>query len=128
MERKERICSVCGKKYKFCPHCQEDSHKPMWFYSFCSYECHDIYNIASQFENGTIDIESANNKLNKLDISKVDDRTSYKKTIAKIMNTEKVVAEEKVITEKPAVKTVENNVEEEKSIKKPRTKKAKDVE
>ena len=57
MERKIRRCVVCGSEYKFCPRCNEDADKPLWYFTFCAEQCKNIYNITSGYEDGKITIK-----------------------------------------------------------------------
>ena len=145
MGKKYRICSVCHFNYDFCNHCNKDKDKPLWYFTFCSQNCHDIYEITSSFENGKIDADEAKLKLNNLNLSKLDNfGESYKKSINKIMSsvsvkenvvTEDVVAEERIeidldeqVVEKENNDTTEGVVEE-KVFRKSKNKRAKiDVE
>ena len=145
MGKKYRICSVCHFNYDFCNHCNKDKDKPLWYFTFCSQNCHDIYEITSSFENGKIDADEAKLKLDNLNLSKLDNfGESYKKSINKIMSsvsnkenviTEDVVAEERIeidldeqVVEKENNDVTENVVEE-KVLKKSRNKRTKnDVE
>ena len=145
MGKKYRICSVCHFNYDFCNHCNKDKDKPLWYFTFCSQNCHDIYEITSSFENGKIDADEAKLKLDNLNLSKLDNfGESYKKSINKIMSsvsvkenvvTEDVVAEERIeIDLDEQVVEKENNdvteeVVEEKVFRKSKNKRAKiDVE
>lgn len=137
LERKLRRCACCGTEYSFCPKCSEDKDKPLFYFTFCSENCKEIYNVTSQFENGQITSGEAQNQLKKLNLSRLDYLgTSYKNSINKIMNTVPVVSLEEDI-----IKTMDNTVEIEEvletsheeieeniSIKKPKNKRAKNVE
>ena len=145
MGKKYRICSVCHFNYDFCNHCNKDKDKPLWYFTFCSQNCHDIYEITSSFENGKIDADEAKLKLNNLNLSKLDNfGESYKKSIDKIMSSahvkndvivEDMITEENVddniekqVVEEENSKTTENVVEE-KVFRKSKNKRAKiDVE
>ena len=140
----EKICATCRSNYDFCPKCNRDKDKPLWYFTFCSQNCHDIYEITSSFENGKIDANEAKLKLDNLNLSKLDNfGESYKKSIDKIMSsvfirenviTEDVVVEETEINAVEQVDEKENNditeeVVEEKVFKKSKNKRAKiDVE
>lgn len=140
MGKKYRICSVCHFNYDFCNHCNKDKDKPLWYFTFCSQNCHDIYEITSSFENGKIDADEAKLKLDNLNLSKLDNfGESYKKSINKIMSS--VSVKENVVTEErneidldDQVVEKENNdateeVVEEKVFRKSRNKRTKiDVE
>ena len=131
MERKLRRCSVCGSEYRFCNRCPEDKDKPNWYFAFCSSNCKDIYDITSKFESGQIIEHEAKTQLEKLDLSKLSNfGTSYKSSISKIMKASSISTAKKEVN----IATIENTEiaennndvnDEEKSIKKPRSKKGK---
>ena len=142
----KKICATCRSEYDFCPKCNKDKDKPLWYFTFCSQNCHDIYETTSSFENGKIDADEAKLKLDNLNLSKLDNfGESYKKSIDKIMSSvsikESVITEDVVVTEekteinideqvveKENNKTTENVVED-KVFKKSKNKRAKiDVE
>lgn len=130
MERKLRRCAVCGSEYKFCPRCTEDKSKPLFYFTFCSENCRDIYDITSKFENGYITATNANTQFKKIDLAKLDNfGTSYKSSINKIMKSTTVITVGNVsdeIIEPTETTDVERNVvDEEKNIRKSRTKKTK---
>ena len=107
----EKICATCRSNYDFCPKCNRDKDKPLWYFTFCSQNCHDIYEITSSFENGKIDADEAKLKLDNLNLSKLDNfGESYKKSIDKIMSS--VSIKESVITEDVAVEETEINAVE----------------
>lgn len=142
----DKICATCRCSYNFCPKCNKDKDKPLWYFTFCSQNCHDIYEITSSFENGNINADEAKLRLNNLNLSKLDNfGESYKKSIDKIMSSayvkndvivEDMIAEENVddniekqVVEEENNKTTENVVVEEKVFRKSKNKRAKiDVE
>lgn len=94
MEKKTRICSTCGKEYKYCPKCREDADKPLWHFAWCSENCKTIYEITAAFEDGRITATEAKTQLDKLDLSRLEHfGTSYKETIARITE-ETIIAED----------------------------------
>lgn len=124
MERKLRTCAVCGTQYKFCNHCREDKNKPLWYFTFHSENCKDIYNITSDFENGEIDAKEAKEKLNKLNLSNLDNfGESYKKSINKINETStSTTAATKTEKKIETQQTIQKDVKEEKVFAKPKNK------
>ena len=107
----EKICATCRCSYNFCPKCNKDKDKPLWYFTFCSQNCHDIYETTSSFENGKIDADEAKLKLNNLNLSKLDNfGESYKKSINKIINSASI--KESVITEDVVVEETEINAVE----------------
>ena len=117
----EKICATCRSNYDFCPKCNRDKDKPLWYFTFCSQNCHDIYEITSSFENGKIDANEAKLKLNNLNLSKLDNfGESYKKSINKIMSSASVkndVVVEDIITEENVDDNIEKQVVEEENNK-----------
>lgn len=140
-----KICATCRSNYDFCPKCNKDKDKPLWYFTFCSQNCHDIYETTSNFENGKINADEAKLQLDGLNLSKLDNfGESYKKSINKIMSSvsvkENVITEDVVVEERIEIDTdeqvdeKENNViteevVEEKVFRKSKNKRAKiDVE
>lgn len=113
----EKICATCRSNYDFCPKCNRDKDKPLWYFTFCSQNCHDIYEITSSFENGNINADEAKLRLNNLNLSKLDNfGESYKKSINKIMSSASVkndVIVENMITEENVDDNIEKQVVEE---------------
>ena len=73
MEKLNRTCIICGKKYSYCNNCQRDSGKPTWYFIFDGQNCHDIYEVCTQYRDGEIDAKVAYEKISKLDISNIKD-------------------------------------------------------
>ena len=99
----DTLCATCRCSYNFCPKCNKDKDKPLWYFTFCSQNCHDIYDTTSKFEDGLIDASEAKSQLDNLNLSNLDNfGESYKKSINKIMSS--VSVKENVITEDVVVK------------------------
>lgn len=82
---KEKICAVCYKPYEYCPVCGKDKNKPTWMFTFCSENCHDIYLTTSSYANHKLTANKAKIKLDKLDLSGLNDfGGSYQNIIADI--------------------------------------------
>ena len=62
------VCSLAKPK---------DKDKPLWYFTFCSQNCHDIYEITSSFENGNINADEAKLRLNNLNLSKLNIYSKY---------------------------------------------------
>ena len=73
MEKLNRTCIICGKRYSYCNNCQRDSGKPTWYFIFDGQNCHDIYEVCTQYRDGEIDAKVAYEKISKLDISNIKD-------------------------------------------------------
>lgn len=107
----KKICATCRSEYDFCPKCNKDKDKPLWYFTFCSQNCHDIYETTSNFENGKINANDAKLQLDNLNLSKLDNfGESYKKSINKIINS--VSIKESVVTEDVVVEETEINAGE----------------
>ena len=70
-KKNNRTCIICGENYAYCPHCGEDANKPTWYFIFDGQNCHDIYEVCTQYRDGEIDVKSAYEKISKLDISNI---------------------------------------------------------
>lgn len=121
MGQKTRTCCVCGKEYKYCNKCSEDKNKPLWYFSFCSSNCKEIYDVTSKFENKQIEASGAKRRLDKLDLTNYKNfGNSYKSSIEKIKKlTQVVIKKTEVIEKKDAEEVLE---------KEPTKKVKKDVE
>lgn len=71
-----RVCSTCGQKYSFCPNCGADKYKPSWASEFCSEDCKDIYQIATDFNLGYTSKADSQAKLNKIKLKPIEQYTS----------------------------------------------------
>ena len=71
MGKLNRTCIICGKKYSYCNNCQSDANKPTWYFIFDGLNCHDIYEVCTQYRDGEIYVKAAYEKISKLDISNI---------------------------------------------------------
>lgn len=95
--KENKICAVCHSKYLYCPVCKKDEDKPIWMFVFCSENCHDIYKTTSAYGRKEMTTKEAKDKLDRLDLSKLDNfGESYKNIISEINEATKVVKEKKV--------------------------------
>ena len=70
-KKNNRVCIICGKEYRYCSACGEDAGKPTWYFIFDGQNCHDIYEVCTQYRDGEIDAKVAYEKISKLDISNI---------------------------------------------------------
>ena len=70
-KKNNRVCIICGKEYRYCSACGEDAGKPTWYFIFDDLNCHDIYEVCTQYRDGEIDVKAAYEKISKLDISNI---------------------------------------------------------
>ena len=68
-----RICCICGRSYSYCPTCGEDAGKPTWYFIFDGQNCHDIYEVCTQYRDKKIDAKKAYELISKLDLSNIED-------------------------------------------------------
>jgi len=62
-KNKKRKCIVCGNEYDYCHSCPKDADKPVWYYIFCSEECHKLGDILTKQTNGEIDLLTAKKEI-----------------------------------------------------------------
>ena len=70
-KKNNRKCIICGQEYRYCSACGEDAGKPTWYFIFDGQNCHDIYEVCTQYRDGEIDAKIAYEKISKLDISNI---------------------------------------------------------
>ena len=86
-KQNNRTCIICGKSYSHCPNCGEDANKPSWYFIFDSQNCHDIYEVCTQYRDKEITVAQAYEKISKLDISDIKNfAESTRKQIEEIMS------------------------------------------
>ena len=72
-KKNNRKCIICGHSYHFCPTCGEDAGKPTWYFIFDGENCHDIYEVCTQYRDKKIDAKKAYELISKLDLSNIED-------------------------------------------------------
>ena len=72
-KKNNRTCIICGENYAYCPHCGEDANKPTWYFIFDGENCHDIYEVCTQYRDKKIDAKKAYELISKLDLSNIED-------------------------------------------------------
>lgn len=72
-KKNNRICCICGRGYEYCPTCGKDAGKPTWYFIFDGQNCHDIYEICTQYRDKKIDVRKAYELISKLDLSNIED-------------------------------------------------------
>ena len=107
MAKTNRKCIICGKDYYYCNVCNpEDANKPTWYFIFDDQNCHDIYEICTQYRDGEIDAKTAYEKISRLDISNIKDfYDSTRIQIEEILSKGKEV---KSIADKPKTNNAKN--------------------
>ena len=110
MARKvSRTCIICRQSYSYCPQCGADAGKPTWYFIFDGQNCHDIYEVCTQYRDGEIDANKAYELISKLDLSNIEEfAESTRLQIEEILNLHKDVADVKVETQKESVNDANN--------------------
>ena len=72
-KKNNRKCCICGRSYSYCPTCGEDAGKPTWYFIFDGENCHDIYEVCTQYRDKKIDAKKAYELISKLDLSNIED-------------------------------------------------------
>lgn len=67
-----RKCVICGKKYYYCPECEEFRDKPHWMAAWCGNRCHETYEILVDYGTQKIDKSTAYKKIKTFDWSDID--------------------------------------------------------
>ena len=107
-KQNNRTCIICGKQYRYCPTCGEDSNKPTWYLIFDSQNCYDIYNVCTQYRDGTITAKKAYELISKLDISNMKEFAAVtQEQIKKIL--ELGEPKKDIVSDKKEIKTNKTN-------------------
>ena len=107
-KKNNRKCIICGHSYHFCPTCGEDAGKPTWYFIFDGENCHNIYEVCTQYRDGKIDVKTAYETISLLDISNLDDFAEATKT--QIMEIMKYKEDKDVDSENTANINSNNNL------------------
>ena len=135
-KRWDRVCTICGKEYEYCPTCSKFNHMERWHDAYCSFTCKELYNVCAGYVNGWLAPEVEAARLAKLDLSYIDKLPQWMKDAIKAMqsidttnaaainealsgDTKEEVAEAKetVVKKKPEEKPIEEPAEEKAEVK-----------
>lgn len=94
---KDKECLVCGKKYKYCPHCNKNGVVDTWKNTYCSKECRTIFNTCSNYVGNIITKEEAYNIMSGLNINMDTISKSVKSTVEDIMTYKPVIKNEEEV-------------------------------
>ena len=73
MNTGDRICIICGTKYKYGGNCSDNAVKhETWRNIYCSENCRKIFDVLSAQANGHISDKDAYNEISKLDIKNLE--------------------------------------------------------
>lgn len=67
--KNNKICLICGEVYSYCPSCEEFKILPRWMALFDKDNCHEIFTIVSEFNQGVISAGEAHDRLLAQDLS-----------------------------------------------------------
>lgn len=114
-KKNNRKCIICQTSYHYCPNCGEDAGKPTWHFIFDVQNCHDIYEVCTQYRDNEISAEAAYELISKLDLSKMElfaESTRLQieeiKKLHEEMKPQAVIKEEIVETPKESFKNTNN--------------------
>lgn len=95
--RYKKICYLCGKEYQYCSNCRDFRTQPAWKNMFHDENCHKLFNLSTQFAQGSLTEEEARKILAGCDLSDIDNfRKDVIEQIKIIQNSKPTVIEEKV--------------------------------
>lgn len=83
--RGDRKCIICGKKYKYCIPCGNGSPNETWRYIYCSEDCRQLFNIASDWTANKLSAIEAKIKLDGINIPPLNNlQSSLRKNLDEI--------------------------------------------
>jgi hypothetical protein len=98
-----RKCVLCGKEYEFCPTCNKDKHKPMWYKLYHDENCKNIFDALNNYHFELTTKEEAKDILSKCDLS-IELADNYRHEIHTIMTEPKKNKQVKKVEEIEEVK------------------------
>lgn len=104
MAKNNKICVCCTKAYSYCPHCSADDSKPSWMNMFCSEDCKNLFQAATDYYAGELTKEKAKEIVKNADLS---NKSNFKTSIVKFIN-ELTEEDKKGVVE---VSTIETKLE-----------------
>ena len=113
MAKNNKICATCGKHYHYCPTCAADNSKPAWMNMFCSENCKDLFQTATDYYAGELAASKAKASINKLDITNKDQfKSSIVRMIDELIDVEPEAEAPIVEAVEPEIQTVTSTPEE----------------
>lgn len=95
--RYKKICYLCGKEYQYCSNCRDYRTQPTWKNMFHSENCHKLFNLSTQFAQGSLTEKEARKILASCDLTDIDNfRPDVIGQIEIIQNSRPTVIEKKV--------------------------------
>lgn len=83
--RGERTCCVCKKNYHFCPPCGKGDPYQTWRYIYCSEDCRELFNIASDWTAKKLSATEAKIKLDGINVPPLNNlQSSLRKNLDEI--------------------------------------------
>lgn len=79
----ERTCIVCGKKYQYCPRCEQYSMLPKWMSIYHDANCREIFRTATEYNAGHLSDDEARERFSKCDLS---DKEHFAESIVQIIS------------------------------------------
>lgn len=96
--KEDKICVVCGNKYKYCQSCpQKYNVTETWRNIFCSENCRELYHVYDQIKAGQITDKNAAKALKKLDISNMSALNEPMKSVLLIAFNSTKKSEEQIV-------------------------------
>ena len=114
MNKKNRVCKVCGEEYSFCPTCSNVPATEKYRTMFCSKNCRDVFHVLSRYIVKDVNKYEAKEILSSLDLSRQNRFSEQiKADIDKIMGINKKSFKKKEEEESVVIEAVEPAIPEE---------------
>lgn len=81
--KNNRKCILCGKEYKYCGNCAEDSRLEPWHTIYDNNNCRVIFNTATDYCAGILSKEEAISIFDSCDLS---NKESFNASVLKVLN------------------------------------------
>jgi len=94
MAKNNKTCVCDGKRYSYCPHCSADNSKPSWMNMFCSENCKNLFQAATDYYAGELTPSKAKVIVENADLSNKD---NFKPSIVRFIDELSSVKAEEIV-------------------------------
>ncbi len=83
MAKNNKTCVCDGTRYSYCPHCSADNSKPSWMNMFCSENCKNLFQAATDYYAGELTPSEAKVIVENADLS---NKENFKPSVQKFID------------------------------------------
>ena len=89
-------CIVCGKKYKYCGHCDNNQKMNRLKLNYCSENCRDLFKVVMGYVGKSITIKEAKDKISQINLN-INMTDQIKEKVTTILSYEEPKKERQIV-------------------------------